>query len=251
MINKTLNQLANDNATGAIDKEKYRTSRGELIKGIVSGQIAVDTIDYLPPLDMEEDPAVTEPAARERDTTEIVTPPPAAGKASPAPSPRKASSATSARPVPAQTKSFPWAFVLISTAIVILLIIAVVMFYPKPPGAKTETIVATTKQTTSTANTDPTSKAGEDLIGSFLSNKSWTKESMGAFTDSWNALSVDERAATAKTKRMQRFSSTIYKQFLEEKALASIDMDKSRQRQQSLIDFAQSIGIEDARMVIE
>ena len=125
------------------------------------------------------------------------------------------------------------------------------MFYPKPPAATTETLVATTEQTTSTANTDTNSKAGEDLIASFLSNKNWTEESMGAFAESWNALSVQERAATAKTKRMQRFSSTIYKQFLEEKALASIDVDKSKQRQQSLLNFAQSIGIEDARMVIE
>ena len=127
------------------------------------------------------------------------------------------------------------------------------LFYPKPPSATNQTIVSASNAKTieEEKGNGNVSKAGEDLIAKFLTEKNWSEENLDSFVESWTSLTDEERNAAAQTKRMQRMSSSIYKQFLEEKALASIDSEKSIMKQQKLIDFANALGIVDSRLVIE
>lgn len=136
-----------------------------------------------------------------------------------------------------------------SAVIVSLLIIAVFLYYPKPPGSvsiETSSELNNPEKTvTATA-----SMAGESLLGDFLTQRNWNGDSLDKFIDSWMALSEEERDAVKQTKRMQRMNDSIYKQFLEAKALASIDSDKANMKQQMLIDFAAAIGINDTRLIL-
>jgi len=239
MINKTLSDLAADYASGNIDIHTYRKNRTELLRGIVAGHIPVHPIDYLPPLESEEEAAVTQPMARE--TTQIL------GHSVPRGNLTEAIETTLP---PASEKSYKSLYIGISIAIVVLLIIAVVMFYPQPPAMQaphSETDAAMTSESQDAG----LSKPGEALISDFLQQNTWIDDSLDAFMQEWNSLTSEQQLAAASTKRMQRLSSEIYNRFLEEKALLSIDPEKGRARQQALIDFAQSIGIVDTRMQIE
>ena len=50
---------------------------------------------------------------------------------------------------------------------------------------------------------------------------------------------------------MQRMNDSIYKQFQEDKAFASIDSEMAIMKQQRLIEFAEAFGINDARLKID
>ncbi len=245
MSNQTLRELAKDYARGEIDKDIYRKSRVELITAITAGKVNVKAIDFPPPLmPSEEEAAITETA--HRDTTEIVS------------SPAKNKSATRKPPTHQHSlsetnKKSPLIFISVSAVIVISLIIVVILFYPKPPGSTaTETTNISNKAQaptpTATANTN---MGGESLIADFLRQKSWTKDSLDTFLNTWLALSQKDRDSAQPSKRMQRMHDSIYKQFLEEKALSSIDSEKAALKQQQLIEFASAIGIVDSRLILE
>jgi hypothetical protein len=238
MSKQTLRALAKDYATGVIDKDNYRKSRVELIKGIVAGEIAVKAIDYAPPLmPSEEEAAITETAKRERT------------KATPEVTPKSKPVATNN--VKNNNKKTPIVFISVSTVIVLSLIIAVFLFYPKPPGSASIETTNVTKNTTKTnATATSTSMAGESLIAGFLTEKNWNENSLDKFIESWSALTQEERDSAKQTKRMQRMNDSIYKQFLEEKALASIDSEKAIIKQQKLIELAEAIGINDSRLIL-
>ncbi len=246
MTTQTLRGLAKDYATGAIDKEQYRKSRGDLIKGIIAGEVIVEPINFLPPLKPATDDDISTKTI-ERDRTEIKP-------QKPQPKPEARENRPKAKPSLTETpsaipeKKSPGLFIAISTITVIILIIAVVLFYPKPPGTKTETLVQTIRNDEEMTNL---SKAGEDLIAQFLSEKNWSEESLDKFVTDWTTLNAEERLSASQTKRMQRMTSSIYKQFLEEKALANIDEEKAIMKQQKLIEFAKAIGINDPRLMIE
>ncbi len=151
-------------------------------------------------------------------------------------------------------------FIIVSAVIVISLIIAVFLFYPKPPGATSTTKpIPTEKITTAPANTTEgndadvmtTNMAGETLIADFLTEKNWTEDSLDKFITAWSALTYDEQDSAKQTKRMQRMHDSIYKQFLEEKALESIDSEKAIMKQEKLLEFATAIGISDSRLSID
>ncbi len=247
MSKQTLRELAKDFAKGAIDKDTYRKSRTDLIQGIISGKIAVNEIDYEAPLkptnDAEE--AITE--GIQRDKTQVVSP-----------EPKRKSRPDKTAPInqtSVSKKKSPFIFLIVSAIIVLSLIVTVILFYPKPPEPKTVKI--STKQSSitsasadvSTINND--SVAGEALIGDFLNESNWNEESLNNFIASWSALSTEEKEAASQTKRMQRMQDSIYKRFLEGKALASIDTEKAKEKQQILIEFANAIGIVDERLVLE
>jgi hypothetical protein len=247
MSNKTLRELARDYAKGAIDKETYRKSRTELVTAIISGKVAVKANAYEPPLmPVEEDLDVTETLQRDRDTTAFVDT-------------NAKSSATQKKSVPAQTdKKSPLVFIIVSAVIVISLIIAVFLFYPKPPGATPEpisseqlTITPTNSAQSDAAAVMNTNMAGESLIADFLTEKNWTEDGLDKFITEWSALTYEEQDSAKQTKRMQRMHDSIYKQFLEEKALESIDSEKAIMKQEKLIEFATAIGISDSRLSID
>lgn len=245
MSNQTLHDLAEDYARGILTKAAYRSSRARLIQGIVAGRIPVKPIDYAPPLRPVADRETTAPTVqRKQDRTQIRSDLTVIGKPETAPN-----RAATEPPQTAGNKKLPLAFISFGAAAVLLLIVAAVLFYPKPPstaektGAETKTVV--------TSDAKRSGLAGERLLADFLTAKNWSGESMDNFATSWSNLTHEERSAAARTKRMQRMNDSIYKQFLEEKALASIDSDRALSKQQRLIEFAEAIGISDARLVIE
>lgn len=244
MSNQTLRELAKDYARGETDKESYRKSRTELIKAIIEGTVAVKVIDYPPPLiPSEDEAAITE--APKRDKTEIV---------SPSSKKRPARREPPAHPhsLSQTKKESPLIFILVSAAIVVSLIIAVILFYPKPPGATTSVAARISNKTQAPAlSANTIDMAGESLIADFLSQRNWTNDSLDTFLDSWSSLTQDARDSAKSGKRMQRMHDSLYKQFLEEKALSSIDSEKAALKQQKLIEFAAAIGIDDSRLVLE
>jgi hypothetical protein len=245
MSNQTLRELAKNYALGEIDKDNYRKSRVELITAITAGKVNVEAIDFPPPLmPSEEEAAITETA--KRDKTEVVSP---ASKQKPTPNGTASKQQSSAK----TNKKLPIMFITVSSVIVISLIIVVILFYPKPPGsATTETTNASNKaQAPTPAVTASTNMAGESLIADFLTQKNWSEDSLDTFLNSWSALSQEERDSAKPSKRMQRMHDSIYKQFLEEKALSSIDSEKAALKQEKLIEFAKAIGIDDSRLVLE
>lgn len=246
MSNQTLRELAKNYALGEIDKDNYRKSRVELITAITAGKVNVEAIDFPPPLmPSEEEAAITETA--KRDKTEVVSP---ASKQKPTPNGAASKQQSSAK----TNKKSPIMFITVSSVIVISLIIVVILFYPKPPGsATTETTNASNKAQapTTPAVTASTNMAGESLIADFLTQKNWSEDSLDTFLNSWSALSQEERDSAKPSKRMQRMHDSIYKQFLEEKALSSIDSEKAALKQEKLIEFAKAIGIDDSRLVLE
>jgi hypothetical protein len=255
MSNKTLRELAKDYAKGAISKDKYRKSRTELIKGIIAGNIPVKDINYEGPLrpSSEMDDAITE--GIERDRTEITSPDQVSKpKAVPKPIKQPVKQNASTKNNKKQSSSV---FILVSTIIVLSLILAVILFYPKPPESSpvkasdtADDTIATSNSTVTTAATNE-SIVGETLIASFLSEKNWGEENLNKFIESWSALTQEEKNSATQSKRMQRMKDSIYKQFLEGKALASIDSDKALTEQQKLIEFANAIGINDSRLTLD
>ena len=249
MSGQVLGELAKDYAKGTIAKNSYRKSHAELIKGIIAGNIIVEEIDYEPPLrptnEMEE--AITE--GIKRDKTQIVSP-----KQTPEPEEKPTPTVKQNTTAKKNNKKSPYIFMLVSAALVLSLIVAVFLFYPKPPDSEITEISSIADSTKSLSNAvvaANTSSAGESLIADFLSEKNWSEDSLDHFIASWSALTDLERNAAKQTKRMQRMNDSIYKQFREGKALASIDSEKSLMKQQKLIEFANAIGINDSRLVLD
>jgi|GEM_PF-1089290 len=247
MSTQTLRELARDYAQGTIGKNVYRKSRIELIQDIIAGNIAVKTIDYEPPLppSNELDDAITEGIARNK--TEIIPP-------KQTPKPKNAPPVEQNLTTKKDKEKSPVIFILVSAIIVLSLIVAVILFYPKPPESATVKISNTSdKSITSSEAVITTNKsvAGESLIADFLSEKNWNEASLDSFIESWSTLTQEDRDAAKQTKRMQRMNDSIYKQFLEAKALTSIDSEKALAKQQKLIEFANAIGINDTRLILD
>ena len=245
MSTQTLRELAKDYAKGVTDKNTYRKSRTDLIQGIVSGKIKVKTIDFIEPIrpssDSDED--ITEGRDRDWDTTQITSPDQVPSKP-PAEATTKPRSSTTS---PASEGKSHRAFIIASVVFVVVLIGAVVLFYPKPPESKPTQI---SKISSTTSNTPTVSSAAEILIGKFLNEKDWSDNNLKKFVSDWNALSQDDRTSAENTNRMQRLKGTIYDQFLKARALSSIDAESASEKMQKLIDFANTIGIQDSRLTI-
>ena len=241
MSTTTLRSLARKYAIGNIDRQQYRQSRGQLIRSIINGNTRVEPINFLPPLELNDEYEIE---TIQRDRTEII-PMEKRKKTKPLPVIEDQTVVTQKLPSPGLIAG--------GTLLVMMLVIAVVVFYPKPPGSNTASPSNATvdNNTVQTADNAKLAKAGEQLIAEFLDNKNWNEQSMQSFIDSWNELSMNERATAANTKRMQRLGSTIYKQFLEARALASIDANQAIAKQTQLIKFANTLGIVDSRMVLD
>ncbi len=236
MSSKTLNQLAADYADGIISKDTYRQARNDLFRAIIDGNVNVENNEYLAPLEPGNDLETTTP--QNRDTNQIIN------ISSAAPTGNISSEDIVA---PVKQKNLPMLYIAFSCVFVILLIIAVVLFYPKPPVSNSQTNTANSVEN----NLNPgDSKAGEALIAEFLKANEWTRESFKFFNEKWNALSTNQKLATSQTKRMQRLSANIYKNFLEKKALISINPENAKKQLQELIEFAEALDIQDNRLQI-
>lgn len=255
MANQTLRQLAKEHAQGNLDKDSYRKTRAELLQGIVSGSVPLEEIDFPPP--------VRPPEPESQDTTErrddrhtaaanaenenaaapSAVPPEAA-----APGPAASSTAQAGSESSSSGKGL-----LIGIALlVIVLVIAVSVFMMQ--GKKKE--VLKTTPTAATANTSPVEAAPADavskaqqLIKDFLATNNWSTQSLDQFTSDWADLSNDEVTATGESVALGQLTNAIYRQLLEEQALSGlVDDDSSLNKQRQLVEFANTLGIDDSRI---
>jgi len=241
-MDKTLRQLAKNYAKGVIDKATYRKARGELISGIIDGSRTLQENTYLPPVEMEDNTdSITE--ARNREKTQIkATPSPAASQQGKTATQTKSAAAVTGK------KSVPWMGILIAvTSAAILVLIGLIMIADTPQKS-VEPEMTTLTPSTSIGITRE-NKAGNKIIDEFLAQKSWHKEALENFKSRWNALSPEQIAATLNSAALKRLTNAIHRQLLEEQSLATIgDSQAALQRQELLIDFASSIGINDPRL---
>ncbi|RKZ47452.1 MAG: hypothetical protein DRQ58_06685, partial [Gammaproteobacteria bacterium] len=98
--------------------------------------------------------------------------------------------------------------------------------------------------------------SGQILITDFIQQKNWSQDNMMSFVTSWQQLSDEELTAVQTSPEMKRLTSTIYQQLLDERALLSLgdlspgDIKNAVANQRTLVNFANQLGINDARLTV-
>lgn len=244
MTNMTLRSLAKDYANGILDKESYRKARENLLRGIAAGEIIVAPIDYRPPLDIEDmevtrdKTSIKATSTREesRPTTEIVTPEP----------PRP--------PIAARRPSnTPLKLILITATIAALCVIVIIVLYMTAEAPVREITSETGSVPLTGQDAVPQGPdTGKLLIEEFLRQNNWSDDSLGQFGMQWNSISDAERTAALAGPEKTQLANAIYRQLLEERALAGLgDVTAAIARQHTLVNFADRVGIEDTRFVVQ
>ena len=246
MTNKTLRSLAKDYANGVLDRESYRKARDELLQGILAGKILVVKNEYRAPLkvddlDITRDktaimPAAATPKRKEpRPTTEFVPPEP--------PPP----------PVPAPASSSPLKLILITSVIAAICVIIIVAVFTKPDSEEQSQISPPDSTSQEEVSSVEDSNAGKKLIEEFLHQNNWTDSSLQQFITEWKNLDLSDQYETLSLPIKTQLANAINRQLLEERALFNIDGDRASviARQQALVNFANDVGINDPRIMVQ
>ena len=245
---KNLRELAEEYAQNVLDRESYHKSRRELIQKICAGEIEVEEHEYLFPIeDLPEEinetceniiTQLSRPATDDSDATvpgrtgssSVARPKP---KASPAPRPRWI----------IQQKN-----IVIGMAAIILLAIITLTILLLP--ATDDSSIQKPEVQVSEYN------SGQILITEFIQQKNWSQDSLASFVTSWQQLSDEELNAVQTSPEMKRLTSTIYQQLLDERAVLSLgdlslgDIKNAVVNQRLLVNFANQLGINDARLTV-
>ncbi len=236
MTNKTLGALAKDYAQAVSDQKTYRKARTELLEGIIAGKIKVAPIDFPPPIDLDEgDPTV------ESAITVMVPEPPSERQKPPPP------------PPPKETHQH-W---LIGSGIVALicLFVLIILFVRQDDTSTQEessTTIQLPEQSSINVDETPIASAADNLVGEFLKQNNWSEENKQQFISNWQNLSIQEQTAALNSPAISRMSNAIYKQLNGERALLGLgDNATAIAKQQTLVDFAGQVGIDDPRLVVE
>jgi len=95
------------------------------------------------------------------------------------------------------------------------------------------------------------SNAGDALIGNFLNENNWSVENLQQTLLDWQNLSTEEQSAGLSSATSRQLINAIHKQLSEERGLLGLGDNASViARQQTLIDFADSLGIQDSRLTV-
>ena len=244
---KNLRELAREYAQNVLDQESYHKSRRELIQGICAGEVEVETHEYLTPLenlpeeidDTRENiiTQLSQPSTDDADSTV----------------PDIAGSAPAARPKPKATPKLSptsrsrWIIrqknIVIGMVAIILLAIITLTILLLP--ATDDSSVQVTEVQVAEYN------SGQILITDFIQQKNWSQNNITSFVTSWQLLSEQEHSAAAESPEMKRLVNSIYQQLLDERALLSLgDVENAVANQRSLVNFANQLGINDARFTV-
>lgn len=230
MGEKTLRELAKEFAKGAINKEEYRKARGGLIKGILSGEIPLQVNEYPPPIMPPEPEPITETRPRTKAKSEPTSIP-----AAPQPDVQPAAER-------------PW---LLIATVVAILCLAILLIILLRPSATQQAATGTVSVTPPPVTPAKAVSEVEHMIEEFLIQKNWGNSRLQAFQNQWGQLSQEEKDAGNESTAMRRLTDAIYRQLLEEQALADISKSTAAvEKQHNLVDFAEAIGIYDARIKI-
>jgi formylglycine-generating enzyme required for sulfatase activity len=240
---KDLRKLAKECAQNVLDRDGYRKSRRELIQGICAGEIEVEVHEYLTPLEdlpEEEDETsqniitqLSHPATDDLDATV----PGRAGSAPVARPKSKASPAPRPRWIIKQKN-----IVIVVAAIILLAVITLtILLFPTTDDSSIQ------KTEVQVSENNP----GQIIITDFIQQKNWSQDSLTSFVTSWQQLSDEELTAVQTSPEMKRLTSTIYQQLLDERALLSLgDIKNAVANQRTLVNFANQLGINDARLTV-
>jgi hypothetical protein len=198
MNRSQLRRLARDYATGRLVYDEYVRERDDLIDGIVSGAIAIESS-----ADSTADFAAT-PSLDQRIRS---------------------------TPLP-----------LIIGAIVVIAVIWAILVPSDttPPGESVQ----------SGAEQPPGQRvsAARVLVEEFLGTRDWSGESLGAFRDSWNALTPNEQVEARTAPWFRRLAEALREEINAHKALAEFDgSGMSTTTGKRLAAFGEFLGI-DAEM---
>ncbi len=241
---KYLRELAKEFAQGKISREDYRKQRSVLIQDILSGSVSVPDREFLAPLPPSTDTDIT---SRDLDydplaTTEIaVTKPGQKKRNSAAPAP------TSSMTASAGQRPFPvWLFVILSLAVLVLIMAVTALFiYTEEEENTLSTATITTEQPPAAG------EAANQLIRIFLQQNNWQVGNLRQFESNWQKIGPTEQQAAIDLPIMNQLKNAIYKQILEERAMIALgDEASARAKQQILVDFARSVGIDDPAIAV-
>jgi hypothetical protein len=241
---KHLRELAKEFAQGKISRDEYRMQRSELIQGIMAGTIEVPDKEYLAPIPppSEDDITAQGPDFDPFATTEIAVTKPGNKKKKPASPPT-----TPAEPGTAKSRTFPvWLFATLSIAVMVLIVAITALFIY---SANDDTTSG--ESSVSSPALPAAGQAANQLIQLFLQRNDWQAESLEKFRQNWEKIGPSERQAALDLPVMNQLKNAIYQQILEERAMIALgDAESSRQKQQLLVDFAASLGIEDPKIKV-
>jgi formylglycine-generating enzyme required for sulfatase activity len=245
---KNLRELAKEYAHNVIDKDSYRKSRNELIKGICAGEIDVEEHEYLAPL--ENYPEELDDTT-ENMVTQIIDPAKKSQETSNKPQAKPKSRPVESRPPPKPTPPpalssgiFDQKKILIGTGIIISLCIItlIVLLFPGTDDS-------VSKDTSSPQVA--LSSAGQSLIIDFIQQRNWSQENLESFTASWQQLSDQELTIASTSPEMKRLINMIYQQLLNERSLLSLgDVENAVTNQRLLVNFAEQLRIDDERFTV-
>ena len=245
---KNLHELAREFAENVIDRDSYRKSRSELIQGICAGKIEVKAREYLAPCETSPDDTestrenIITQISREEHSTATVPDYQAAQKPNPVQRPKPVQRQNTAKSYPPsgnnkQKKIF------IATAIIVLLcgITLLILLIPGSNDVPPSDI----------NNQAAQPSTGQYLIIDFIQKKNWTQDNLDLFVTSWQQMSDEERTAVQASPEMKRLINTIYQQLLDERALLSLgDIENAVANQRLLVNFADQLEIDDARLTV-
>lgn len=245
---KTLRELAKDYAGGKLDKDDYRNQRRELIQGIVAGDIEVFEQKPLPPLIPLDDGDVTQEgiAFDPLATTQFN---PTITKKRQVPQdnttePRDTASASLAtRPQNKQQN------LIVALCVLIVLICIGLIVYLYVLSSPSDEIRTVSSETSSVAPVPSVQNPAEALLSSFLKTGDWREETIKKFELNWYEMNASDKKQALDSALASRLKNAINAQLVQEKAMISLggtdkEMQKSMAKQQALIDFARSMGID-------
>jgi len=241
VTNKTLGALAKDCAQGATDHKDYRKARTELIENIIAGKIEVAPIEFPPPIDLDEGDQTVESAVTQITPAQLAQKP-----KTPPPSPPTP-------PPPKETHHY-WLIGSGIVALICLFVLVILFVWQDDSSTQEETSIARQLPEQSSINVDEISiaSAADNLVEEFLKQNNWSEKNKQQFMSNWQNLSIQEQTTALNSTAISRMSNTIYKQLNEERALLGLgDNATAIAKQQALVDFANQIGINDPRMVVE
>lgn len=248
---KTLRSLARDYANGILNKDAYRQSRDEFLAGVITGEIPLIVNDYRAPLPEQEpdldstfEKTEIRPAPSqktEETTTEFVAPPLSSRHE------RTTSPVATEQPDSSPSKHYMLAAAAIIGIAILVFAIPVLMNDDQTGISQITTMDADRPQPAAVQQ----NKSGTELIDEFLNQRNWSDENLQQFTEKWNSLDPEEQTNGLASSSSVQLTNAIYKQLLEERTLFGTgNFDAIMARQQTLVNFAHSIGINDPRLKV-
>ena len=243
MTEKTLRALAKDYANGVLDKDTYRKARDILICGILSGDTPVVANEFRPPLQAHDLNStfdktainLSAPPKEPRPTTEFVPPP-------------------KQPDVFVETKtrgSSLKLYILTGVVVAAIAILILTVFFSVPD--ETALLATDRNDEPSVGQTTLAEQniQASELIDGFLNRRDWSEEQLQQFISRWNNLTPEELAKGLTPPLSIQLANAIYKQLLEERSLFGTgNNDAIIARQQTLVDFADALGMDDPRLQV-